>query len=209
MIIPAILTDDKDEFVKMLSVCKKFAPYLQIDVMDGQFVPSCSVDMKSLVGLKSPLGCEAHLMVNDPLPWIDVFKEFGAERIIFHYEIVFDRERVINRIRQKGLSAGLAVNPDSKIEDFRYLIDKIDLVLFMSVVPGFYGAKFIPSVLDKIKEFKRLYPAKKTAIDGGIKIDNVKEVFDIGIDHICVGSAVLKAVSPQDAYKQFLAAVEK
>lgn len=204
MIVPAILTDKREELVRMLNICEGFAEFVQIDVMDGRFVPSMSVLPDDLRGLKSPLRCEAHIMADDPMDWVAPFRDFGAQRIIFHFEIKKDKEEVIKGIRRAGLKAGLAVNPHTKIEEFSSFVDKVDSILFMSVVPGFYGSSFIPRVLDKIKEFKRLHPHKETGIDGGVKLSNLSDVKDAGLSYICVGSAILKAPSPQEAYNSFL-----
>ncbi len=204
MIVPAILTNSKNEFVEMLNVCKEFTDFVQIDIMDGKFVPSKSVDKSELKGLKTPLRCEAHLMVNNPLEWLSIFEELKAERIIFHFEIKEDKKVIIKEIRKKGFKVGLAVNPDTPIEDFKEFINNVDMILFMSVIPGFYGSKFIPPVLDKVKAFKKLYPYKKTGIDGGIKISNVRKVKEAGLDYIYVGSAILKAVSPFKTYMDFI-----
>ncbi|MEM7816974.1 MAG: ribulose-phosphate 3-epimerase, partial [Candidatus Aenigmatarchaeota archaeon] len=110
----------------------------------------------------------------------------------------------IESIRSKNLEVGIAVNPYTKIEEFEFLLEKVDTVLFMSVEPGFYGSPFITGVLEKIKEFKKLYPNKTIGIDGGIKLDNFKEVKNIGVDYICIGSAILKAKNPKEAYFKFL-----
>jgi len=204
MIVPAILTDKRKEFMRMLNLCGEFAEFVQIDVMDGKFVPSMSISPDDLEGLKSPLRCEAHIMADDPLNWVIPFKDFGAQRIVFHFEIKKDKNEVIRNIRETGLKAGLAVNPNTKIEEFSSFVDKVDSILFMSVVPGFYGASFIPGVLDKIKKFKELYPRKETGIDGGVKLGNIEDVKRAGLSYICVGSAILKAPSPQEAYNSFL-----
>ncbi|MCD6228042.1 MAG: ribulose-phosphate 3-epimerase [Candidatus Omnitrophica bacterium] len=202
-IIPAILTDNREEFLKMLEITKEFADYVQIDIMDGKFVPSRSITIDDLKGINFPIISEAHLMVEDPCKWIEPFKEFGAQRIIYHYEIAQDHQKVISRIRSKGLSPGLAVNPSTSIEEFKDLVDEVEMVLFMSVNPGFYGSKFIPQVLEKITQFKKLFPNKRIGIDGGIKLDNLKLVKGLAIDYICVGSAILKNPNPKESYQQF------
>ncbi len=203
MIIPALLTSDRKELIKMIDLCAAFTDYVQIDIMDGEFVSSKSIEPQDLAGWRSKCRCEAHLMVSDPLAWIKPFKEFGAERILYHFEIEDDHRRIITTIKEAGLKAGIAVNPGTKIIDFSYLIADIDAVLFMSVNPGFYGAPFIPEVLDKIKDFKNKYPKKLAIIDGGVKLDNLKVVKASGVDHICVGSAILKAPDPKQAFKDF------
>ncbi|MBN2483430.1 MAG: ribulose-phosphate 3-epimerase [Candidatus Omnitrophica bacterium] len=203
-VVPALLTDNKDEFLKMIDICRGFTDYVQVDIMDGEFVPSASITLDELTQCRSSIGSEAHLMVEDPIRWIVPFKQFGADRIIFHHEMKRkNHAEVIEKIRENGLSAGLAVNPSTPIDDFKGLIPDLDMVLFMSVIPGFYGSQFIPEVLDKIRTFKSLFPQTIAAIDGGVKLDNAKEIIRSGVDYLCVGSALLKADPPQDAYRQF------
>lgn len=201
-VVPAILTDKKKELLDMVNNCSKFCNYVQIDIMDGKFVPSTSISTEDLKGVRFSVKSEAHLMVNEPLKWLEAFKTAGSHRIIYHFEIQKDHLGIIDVIKTQGLEVGLAINPSTTIKDFNFLVDKIDCVLFMSVVPGFYGSKFIPEVLDKIKEFKKMYPAKCTGIDGGIKTDNIMAVAQSGVDYVCVGSAILKAASPKEAYSE-------
>lgn len=204
MVVPALLTDKKDELQRMLDSCGRFCDYAQIDIMDGEFVPSNSVSLEGLENIKAPKRCEGHLMVKEPLKWLDSFRRLGAQRIIYHFEIGGDHDRMISQIKQAGFSCGMGINPGTRIKDFVHLLSKLDCLLFLSVEPGFYGARFIPEVLDKIKEFKRLYPDTLVGIDGGIKPDNAALIKESGVDYICVGSAILKASDPVSAYKNFL-----
>ena len=200
LIVPAILTEEKQELIRMCALCSSFCDYVQIDIMDGKFVQSKSVTVDNLKDLRLPVKSEAHLMVENPLEWLEVFKKIGSKRIIFHFEINEDHEKIITEIKNAGMDVGIAVNPSTKINVFKHLLSIIDSVLFMSVIPGFYGSKFIPEVLTKISEFKRLYPGKCTGIDGGVKLDNITRVAASGVDYICVGSAILKAEDPGAAY---------
>jgi len=202
-VIPALLTDDQQKLEAMVRVCSGFCDYAQIDIMDGEFVASKSIGKESLSKFNSSIEYELHLMVVDPLAWIKPACLAGAKRIIYHYEIDEDHQRIIKSIRKEGLSVGIAVNPSTTISEFENIIDKIDTVLFMSVEPGFYGASFRREVLEKIKKFKIKYPQKYIGIDGGIKLDNFKTIKNTGVDDICVGSAILKADSPKVAYKEF------
>lgn len=188
----------------MLEICAGFTDFVQVDIMDGEFVASKSITQNDIATTKSETGSEAHLMVKEPLKWLDAFKTFGAKRIIYHFEIDQDHTAIIEKIKAMGFEAGLAVNPYTEISDFNYLVDAVDSVLFMSVVPGFYGAKFIPEVLDKIQRFKKIYPKKVAAIDGGVKFDNLARIRASGVDHVCVGSAILKDPDPAAAYLKFL-----
>lgn len=203
-IVPAILTKDKNEFSDMFEMSEQFANMVQVDIMDGKFVPSESIKQEDLKGHKASKFVEAHLMVIDPLEWIDAFYEFGAKRIIFHLEVPGNKEKIIQKIRSRGLGVGIAVNPDTKIEDISNLVGNVDTVLFMSVVPGFYGSKFIPSVLDKIKEFSKIYPGKPVGIDGGVKLSNIEQIVSFGVEFICVGSALLKSEDSSKSYSEFI-----
>lgn len=204
MIVPALLTDSREELIKMVTLCAGFTDHVQIDIMDGEFVQSQSIKIQDLKNWKSSLRCEAHLMVSDPKIWLETFKALGAERIIYHFEIKKDHQEVIAKIRDMGLKVGLAINPSTQIEQFKHLVNDVDMILFMSVNPGFYGAPFIPQVLDKIRSFKNQYPKKEVGIDGGIKQDNLLKVKRSGVDYVCVGSAILKNSEPACAYEEFI-----
>ncbi|MBU1121955.1 MAG: ribulose-phosphate 3-epimerase [Candidatus Omnitrophota bacterium] len=232
-VVPALLTDNKDAFIDMLDKCAKFTDYVQIDIMDGEFVPSRSITIADLDGLKSPVGSEAHLMVNNPLAWVDVFKNLGAKKIIFHFEsnngvgkygLPYTTENlnnypqrefscnhiaIIDEIKSGGLEVGIAINPSTRLDEFKFLVDAVDSVLFMAVNPGFYGAPFIPEVLDNIKSFKGMFPQKMIGIDGGVKLSNVKDILASGLDYICVGSAILKDADPALAYQKFIKIVNE
>jgi len=203
-IVPAILTSSPEEFLAFLKKAEEFSPHNQIDITDGKFVPSLSINIAQLESLNYQVKSfiEAHLMVEEPLSWLKPFYEFGAKRIIFHFEIRKDKEEIIREIRKSGLEAGLAINPSTQVKEFSYLVDKVDTILFMSVEPGFYGSKFIPNTLDKIREFKKFWPDKPIGIDGGINLSNLKEVASLGVDFICVGSAIFKSKDPKKSYQE-------
>jgi len=203
-IIPALLTAQKEELKKMLEKCASFTSYVQVDIMDGKFVPSLSITLDDVRTMRSPFSCEAHLMVEDPLSWIEPFREFGAEKIIFHFEADIDHRQVIRAIKAQGLKAGLAVNPDTSLNQFKPLVSDLDSVLFMSVVPGFYGSPFLPEVLSKIAEFRKEFPLLAVGIDGGVNTSNVKAIASLGVEDICVGSALMKAADPVSAYKNII-----
>jgi ribulose-phosphate 3-epimerase len=204
MVVPALLTDKKEELQSMLDLCAKFTDFAQIDIMDGDFVPSKSITAEELKFVRAPIGNEAHLMVKDPLTWLEPFKALGCSRIIYHFEALSAHERVIREIRRHGFKVGLAVKPQTKLSEFKALVPLVDCLLFMSVNPGFYGAPFIPDVLNGIKEFKKAFPDKIAGIDGGVKKENLQEIIESGVDYVCVGSAILKAQDPQAAYRELL-----
>jgi ribulose-phosphate 3-epimerase len=203
MIVPAILTDKRDNLIKMIDICSEFTDYVQIDIMDGEFVPSKSIEQGDLKGLHPSLNSEAHLMVKEPMKWIETFREFGSQRIIFHFESSDSHRRIIDAVKNYGLQVGIAVNPSTPLKDFEYLCEYVDVILFMSVNPGFYGSAFIPAVLDKIKMFKSKYQKPLAGIDGGVKLDNLRKIVESGVDYICVGSAILKDKNPKEAFLKF------
>jgi ribulose-phosphate 3-epimerase len=147
-------------------------------------------------------------MVRHPQKHLEAFKKAGAEKIVFHYEATPSPDTVIELIKKMGMEAGLAVNPETPVEAFAPLVESLDSILFMSVVPGFYGAKFIPEVLDKIAAFRRAHPVKSIGIDGGIKESNVAEIAASGVNDICVGSAIFLQPNPAEAFKRLIRLAE-
>ncbi len=203
-VLPAILTDKPAELEKLVRQAESFTDSAQFDIMDGQFVPSHSVSCGDIAGLKTKLHWEAHLMVLRPEDCLDDFKRAGAEKIVFHFEAAPSPEKTIKAIRKLGMQVGLAVNPETPISDFSPLVKQVDGVLFLAVNPGFYGAKFIPEVLDKITEFRKAYPKVEIGIDGGIKESNIEQVARTGLDVICVGSAIFRQSDPAASYRRLV-----
>jgi len=199
-VVPAILTDNTDVLKDMLSVSETFTDFVQIDIMDGEFVPPKSITAKDILHTKTDLKWEAHLMVNNPEMYINDFARAGAQKIIFHYEATQIHDKIINTIHNAGLQAGIAVNPDTEISALDSLVKDLDSVLFMSVIPGYYGSKFIPEVLNKINDFCNKYPNVPVGIDGGIKENNIETVAKSGVNYICVGSAVFCRDNPAESY---------
>ena len=207
-IVPAILSDNLDDFKNMIDISKGFTDFVQIDLMDGIFVPSKSISRDDLEGLKTPLDMEAHLMVEKPDEYIAAMKSIGAKRIIFHFEADPDPAKVISEIKKVNVEAGLAVNPGTSIGEFESLVPQVYSVLFLSVNPGFYGSPFIPDVLDEIRRFRAQHPSIVIGIDGGISLDNIKDVKETGVNYACVGSRILMQPDPQASYKDFLRKID-
>jgi ribulose-phosphate 3-epimerase len=204
-IIPAVLTDSPETLNTLLKQAESFTDYIQIDIMDGEFVPSRSITWEQIAGISTKLTWEAHLMVEQPEKHLEHFKKAGARKIIFHYEAAPAPEKTIAMARNLGIEMGLAVNPETPVSRILPLVGNIDSVLFLSVHPGFYGAKFIPEVLGKISELRLAQPALKMGIDGGIKESNIAQIASSGVDEICVGSAIFNQPQPAESYRKLLA----
>lgn len=207
-IVPAILTDDPPALTSMLRQAETYADFVQVDIMDGRFVPSNSVSCRDVVAANPRLRWETHLMVRQPEEQLHCFAMAGAEKIVFHLEAAPSPLRIIKLIRHLGIKAGLAVNPETPLTTTLSFADSVDSVLFLTVHPGFYGARFLPEVLDKVVELRRRKPTLEIGVDGGIKEGNVAEVAGSGVDFICVGSAILMAPDPAAAYRRLQSLVD-
>ncbi len=199
-VIPALLANDLEDFIRLIEQAESFADYVQIDLMDGQFVPSKSISAKELRTVRTTLRSEAHLMVKDPETYLEALKEFGSEKIVFHYEAVTEPKKLFDKLRGVGFQAGIAVNPETALYSIEGLVDSADSVLFLTVDPGFYGSKFIPEVLEKVKELKAKRPEVEVGVDGGIKQDNIDEVLEAGVDFVCVGSGIFAQADPKRSF---------
>jgi len=204
-VVPAILTDNPNALEDMVCQAKTFTNYVQIDIMDGRFVPSQSVTWQQLATVPIKLNWEVHLMVLNPEDYLSGFHQAGAQKIIFHYEATASPGKVISKARELGLKAGLAVNPGTPVSAFTPLTSEVDSVLFLAVNPGFYGSKFIPEVMDKVTELRQSYPELEIGVDGGIKEANIQQVAKSGVDVIYVGSAIFLRPQPGASYHQLLA----
>ncbi|MBD3246545.1 MAG: ribulose-phosphate 3-epimerase [Candidatus Omnitrophica bacterium] len=209
MIVPALLTSDPAELKRMSETCARFTDYVQVDIMDGHFVPSTSVTEQQLSAMVLPTAHETHLMVRDPLKWIDACIRAGAKKIIFHAEIQGDLASVAGEIARRGAEPGIALNPDTSADRIVCCREAITTVLCMAVHPGFYGAPFIPEVLNKIRAAKKMFPYLQIGIDGGVKKQNIRAVAASGADFICVGSAILKQDDPAAAYQSLSALINE
>ncbi|MEJ2047584.1 MAG: ribulose-phosphate 3-epimerase, partial [Dehalococcoidia bacterium] len=178
-----------------------FCDYVQFDIMDGRFVPSQSIKCEHIAALNTTLSWEAHLMVEKPEDYAADFMKAGARRITFHHEASPHPEKVIKLIKDLGLEAGLALNPETPVATVLPLVSEVASVLLLTVHPGFYGSPFIPEVLQKVAELRRVYPEIEIGVDGGIKEANIAQVARAGVDAICVGSAVFLKPQPAESYR--------
>lgn len=203
--VPAILTDDPGALETMVRQTETFTSRAQFDIMDGRFVPSRSVTCEHIAGLAPKLDWEAHLMVLNPETYLKDFQRAGAEKIVFHFEATTSPREVVALARGLGMKVGLAVNPETPVAAITPLAGEVDSVLFLSVNPGFYGARFIPEVLDKIAAFRKAQPGLEIGIDGGIKEGNIARIARSGVDVIYVGSAIFLQPQPGESFRRLQA----
>lgn len=208
-VVPAILTDDPEKLEALVRKAESFTGFFQLDIMDGEFVPSRSIGVEDLAALPAKLDWEVHLMVLRPEDYLEDFLKAGAQKAVFHFEATPAPADVVARARGLGLGVGLAVNPETPVSAFLSLVDSVDSVLFLAVNPGYYGSPFIPEVLDKAVELHRVRPNIEIGIDGGIKEGNVAQVAELGIDVIYVGSAVMLQPDPGEAYRRLQALADE
>jgi ribulose-phosphate 3-epimerase len=193
----------------MVREAESFASYIQFDIMDGLFVPSRSITDRDLMAIPIKSSWEAHLMVECPEDYLDNFSKAGAKKVIFHYEATSSPQSFISRARGLGLEIGLAINPKTGISDFLQLVDEVNSVLLLTVIPGFYGSKFIPEVLDKVEELRKNRPGLEIGLDGGINKGNIVQVVRSGADVFCVGSAIFLQPKPAAEYYNLVELIEK
>jgi ribulose-phosphate 3-epimerase len=199
-IAPSILSADfsnlKDEILKLE---KGGADYIHLDVMDGIFVPNITFGAPVIKNIRkiTDIPFDVHLMIDKPERYIKDFVDAGADIITVHQEATTHLHRTIEMIKSFGVKAGVALNPATPLETLEYVLDYVDLVLIMTVNPGFGGQKFIDSTRRKIKKIKSMVTERDLNVlieaDGGIKLDNFREIVDCGLDIIVVGSGIFEA----------------
>lgn len=174
------------------------SPYLHYDVMDGLFVPSISFGMPVLESVRkiTDMVLDVHLMIQDPDRYIDDFVRCGADIITVHYEACSDVKRTLDKIKEHGRKAGVTIKPRTPNQVLEDVLDLADMILLMTVEPGFGGQAYIPESTEKIRELRRMLDKRgldtDIEVDGGIKKDNLRTVLDAGANVIVAGSAIFK-----------------
>lgn len=190
-VIPAIIAKSQEELDIRINKVKNYLSVLQLDIMDGKFVPTHSLDFD----FKLPeTNCryEAHLMVDEPEEWIKKNWKI-VDVILVHIESCTGPERAIELVKSIGERIGFVLNPKTSVEKIKPYLDRIDQVLVMTVDPGFYGSKFLPETLEKVKELRKLKPDLDIEVDGGISADTIKGVYEAGANLFVCGSYLQKS----------------
>jgi ribulose-phosphate 3-epimerase len=196
-IAPSILSADFSKLgEEILAVEKGGADYIHVDVMDGHFVPNITIGPLIVEAIRpiTKLPLDVHLMIENPDQYIEAFAKAGADYITVHVEACRHLHRTIQNIKSFGIKAGVVLNPATPVESIQHIIGDIDMVLLMSVNPGFGGQKFIPEVLPKIRKVKELAEQKGLAleieIDGGVNSETAKLCIEAGANVLVAGSAI-------------------
>jgi ribulose-phosphate 3-epimerase len=200
---PSLLSADFARIAEQIaSVQDAGAEFLHLDVMDGRFVPNITWGPKIIGDLRklSPLVFDAHLMIVEPERYVDDFREVGCDRITFHLEATPHAQRLLTHVREIGAKPGLAIDPQTPVEMLQDVIEDCDMVLIMSVNPGFGGQKFIARALDKVREARALIdrrnPQCLIEVDGGVGAENARDLAEAGADVLVMGSALFGTPDP-------------
>ena len=208
---PSLLSADFSDLGSALKICEKGkAHWIHIDVMDNQFVPNLTIGPPVVKSLRSKTNkfLDVHMMVIEPEKLVEPFARAGADSITFHIEATKDPDNIIDLIKSCGCKAGVSIKPKTPIEEILPLLEKIDIVLVMSVEPGFGGQSYIQESSNRIKIIKEYLNDNclervLIEVDGGVKLSNAKEIVDAGANILVAGSEVFNAKDPEKVIKKF------
>lgn len=204
-IAPSILAADFGYLMRDIKAVEGHAEYLHIDVMDGHYVNNISFGIPVIQSIRkyTDMKFYTHLMITDPEKYIKAFADCGSDNITFHIECTDDPDALIASIRDLGVSVGISVHPDTPIEKVFPYIDKVDLILIMTVYPGFGGQGYLSSSNERIMKLRKEIDSRGSntiiSVDGGVGMNNIKEIYDAGARLFVAGSSVFGAEDPSKA----------
>jgi len=191
-IVPAVLVKTAEELKQRVKEVEPFVNRVQIDIMDGEFVPNKTIQPENMKDFKTNLMKEAHLMVNDNEKYAEAFLNLGFDMIIVHYESCKDIPGMIKKVKDRGKKIAIAINPPTPLSAITDYLDELDMVLIMTVNPGFSGQGFDSSVLPKIRELRSMRKDLDIQVDGGIKVGTVKLAAKAGANIFASCSGIYK-----------------
>jgi len=208
-IAPSILSADFSRLAdEVRAVEKAGADVIHVDVMDGHFVPNITIGPLVVEGLRklTSLPLDVHLMIENPERYVEVFSQAGSDWITIHAEVCPNLKRMIKKIRQLNVRPGIVLKPATPLKTLFPVLDDIDLVLIMSVNPGFGGQSFIPATLKKIERLRRIIDqnnySMEIEVDGGVKIENIRKFSSAGADIFVVGTGIFKTENYEETIKK-------
>jgi len=209
-IAPSLLSADFSNLERDIKMLEKAgAQLLHLDIMDGHFVPNITFGplVVKAISKVATIPLDVHLMIENPGDYVDAFCDAGADYLTVHIESDLHIHRVIQKVKAHGVKVGISLNPHTPISSIEEILGDIDLILIMSVNPGFGGQKFIRNTLDKLKRLQELLDNKhithiEVEVDGGIKLENIEEVSDAGCDIFVSGSGIFKSSNPEEVIKK-------
>lgn len=209
-IAPSLLSADFANLAEEIGKVEKGgADYLHLDVMDGIFVPNITFGPPIIKSLKkvSKVPFDVHLMIDRPERFIKDFVDAGADILTVHQEATIHLHRTIQLIKSYGIKAGVSLNPSTPLNVLDYIIEDLDLILIMTVNPGFGGQSFIPAMIDKIKDLRKIIDERNLdiilEIDGGVKLGNAKDLADLGVDLLVAGSDIFGAADIEKRTREY------
>lgn len=201
-IAPSILGIDYGRLNDHLKELEPVADWFHVDVMDGNFVPNISIGAMVVAKIKTKVPLDCHLMIHQPHKYLEDFAKAGAYSITIHAEASKHLSADIDKIHALGCRAAVSINPDTPIDKIAPILPKLEMVLVMSVFPGFGGQKFIPEVLEKVRWLRSHYPKLDIEIDGGINNETAPLALEAGANILVAGSYILKADDPAEAARR-------
>lgn len=205
IISPSILSADFANLERDIKKVEPFVPWLHIDVMDGHFVPNISIGIPVVKSIRkiTNLFLDTHLMIENPIKYIDAFADAGSDLITFHYEATLDKTiETIEKIKSRNLKVGLSIKPKTTVDEIKNYINLVDMVLVMTVEPGFGGQKFMEESAKKIAEIKKINPDVLVQVDGGINDETAIICKDYGANSLVAGNYIYSAQNIEKAIEK-------